>query len=76
MGFTEAQSRQADLFSTAAVPERSVALDVCVASTVQRRLQNGALWTRPTDLSWHFPILGTIRELPLKNYPVGNHTRS
>ena len=28
-GLTKAQSRQADLFSTAAVPERSAALDVC-----------------------------------------------
>ena len=26
------------------------------------------LWIRPTDLSWHFPILGTIRELPFKTY--------
>ena len=29
-GLTEAQSRQADLFSAAAVPGRSAALDVCV----------------------------------------------
>ena len=26
------------------------------------------LWIRPTDLSWHFPILGTVREEPLSNY--------
>ena len=26
------------------------------------------LWLRPTDLSWHSPILTTIREEPVKNY--------
>ena len=31
-------------------------------------LQNRDLWIRPTDLSWHFPILVTIRELPFRNY--------
>ena len=31
-------------------------------------LQNKDLWIPPTDLSWHFPILVTIRELPFKNY--------
>ena len=31
-------------------------------------LQNKDLWIRPTDLSWHFPIIVTIRELPFKNY--------
>ena len=31
-------------------------------------LQNRDLWTRPTDLSWHFLILVTTRELPFKNY--------
>ena len=31
-------------------------------------LQNRDLWTRPADLSWHFPILATIRELPFQNY--------
>ena len=31
-------------------------------------LQNTDLWLRPTDLSWHFPILMTIREEPFKNY--------
>ena len=30
-------------------------------------LQNSDLWLRPTDLSWHFPILMTIREEPFKN---------
>ena len=25
------------------------------------------LWIRPTDLSWHYPILVTIRELPFIN---------
>ena len=30
-------------------------------------LQNTDLWLRPTDLSWHFPILVTIREMPFKN---------
>ena len=25
-------------------------------------------WSRPTDLSWHFPILMTIREEPFKIY--------
>ena len=29
-------------------------------------LQNKDLWIRPTDLSWHYPILMTIRELPFK----------
>ena len=32
-------------------------------------LQNRDLWLRPTDMSWHLPILMTIREEPLKNYP-------
>ena len=32
-GLTETQSRSADLFTTAAVPGRSAALDVCVASS-------------------------------------------
>ena len=31
-------------------------------------LQNRDLWLRPTDLSWHFPILMTIPEEPFKNY--------
>ena len=31
-------------------------------------LQNRNLWIQPTDLSWHFPILVTIREMPFKNY--------
>ena len=31
-------------------------------------LQNWDLWLRPTDLSWHFPILVTIREMPFKNH--------
>ena len=30
--------------------------------------QNKDLWIRPRDLSWHFSILVTIRELPFKNY--------
>ena len=30
-------------------------------------LQNSDLWLRPTDVSWHFPILMTIREEPFKN---------
>ena len=25
-------------------------------------------WIRPTDLSWHYPVLVTIREMPFKNY--------
>ena len=25
-------------------------------------------WTRPTDLSWHYPVLGIIRETPFKNF--------
>ena len=25
------------------------------------------LWIRPTDLSWHLPILVTIREEPFRN---------
>ena len=29
-------------------------------------LQSKDLWIRPTDLSWHYPILATIRELPFK----------
>ena len=32
-------------------------------------LKNKDLWIRPTDLSWHFPILVTIRELPFKKLP-------
>ena len=31
-------------------------------------LQHRDLWIRPTDLSWHFPVLVTIREMPFKNY--------
>ena len=31
-------------------------------------LQNRDLCIRPTDLSWHFPILITIREMPFRNY--------
>ena len=31
-------------------------------------LQNTDLWLRPTDVSWHLPILMTIREEPFKNY--------
>ena len=31
-------------------------------------LQNRDLWTRLTDLSWHIPIIVTVRELPFKNY--------
>ena len=31
-------------------------------------LQNRDLWLRPTDMSWHLPILITIREEPFKNY--------
>ena len=31
-------------------------------------LQNSDLWLRPIDLSWHFPILVTIREESFKNY--------
>ena len=30
-------------------------------------LQNRDLWLRPTDLSWHFHILMTIREEPSRN---------
>ena len=37
-GLTESQSRPADLFTTAAVPGRSAALDVCVASPMQQQL--------------------------------------
>ena len=33
-GLTASQSRPADIFTTAAVPRRSAALDVCVASSV------------------------------------------
>ena len=31
-------------------------------------LQNRNLRIRPTDLSWHFPNLVTIREMPFRNY--------
>ena len=31
-------------------------------------LQNRDLWIQPTDLSWHFSILVTIREMPFRNY--------
>ena len=31
-------------------------------------LQNNDLWIRPTDLSWHFPIRVTTRELPFKKF--------
>ena len=30
--------------------------------------QNRDFWTRPTDLSWHYPVLGIIRETPFKNF--------
>ena len=45
-------------------------------------LQNSDFWIRPTDLSWHSPILVTIRELPFKKLPwevareVGSQGRS
>ena len=29
-------------------------------------LQNRDLWLRPTDMSWHFPLLITIREEPFE----------
>ena len=32
------------------------------------KLQHRDLWLRPTDLSWHFPTLVTIREMPFKTY--------
>ena len=32
------------------------------------KLQHRNLWLRPTDLSWHFPTLVTIRGMPFKNY--------
>ena len=31
-------------------------------------LQNRDLWIPPIDLSWHFPVFVTIREMPFKNY--------
>ena len=31
-------------------------------------LQNRNPWMGPTDLSWHFKILVTIREMPFRNY--------
>ena len=31
-------------------------------------LQNTDLRIRPTDLSWHFSILATIRKMPFRNY--------
>ena len=31
-------------------------------------VQNRKLWIQPTDLSWHFFILVTIREMPFRNY--------
>ena len=37
--------------------------DVCQSGRVLE-LQNGDFWIRPTDLSWHFPILVTLREEP------------
>ena len=30
--------------------------------------ENKDFWIRPTDLSWHYPILLTVREIPFKNY--------
>ena len=38
-------------------------------------LQNRDLWLRPTELSWHFPILMTIREEPFKNYRSRSSTK-
>ena len=32
------------------------------------KLQKRKLWLRQTDMSWHFPILQTIREEPSKTY--------
>ena len=31
-------------------------------------LQNRDYWIRPTDLSWHYPIVVTIRAVPFKKY--------
>ena len=39
--------------------------DDCRQSGRVLELQNRDLWIRPTDLSWHFPILLSIREEPL-----------
>ena len=40
------------------------------------KLQHRDLWLRPTDLSWHFPALVTIREMLPKNYRAQGHPRS
>ena len=32
------------------------------------KLQHRDLWLRPTDLSWHFLLLVTIRGMPFKSY--------
>ena len=38
-------------------------------------LQNKDRWIRPTDLSWCFPILVTIREFALQNFIVEGQLR-
>ena len=38
-------------------------------------LQNGDLWLRPTDMSWHFPILMTIVKNPSR-ISVQGHPRN
>ena len=38
-------------------------------------LQNRDLWIRPTDLSWHYPILVTIRECPSQMFLEGHPRR-
>ena len=40
---------------------------VCQSGRVLK-LRNKDLWIRPTDMSWNFPILITIREMAFKSY--------
>ena len=41
--------------------------DICQTERVSE-FQNRDFWIRPTDLSWHFPILVTICEVLFKSY--------
>ena len=41
--------------------------DICQSERVWE-FQNRDFWITPTDLSWHYPILVTIREVPFKSY--------
>ena len=73
---TPSNEEQSDTFVDTA-PLAIIAPQCCDVRQSGRglELQNRDLWPRPTDLSWHFPILVTIREMPFKNYRARSPTK-